>query len=55
MTNLVKAELQKIRTTSTWWIFGIILLPLWAAALLLNWAQSNLLVSDDETPGLDPN
>ncbi|MDT5041934.1 MAG: type transport system permease protein [Actinoplanes sp.] len=55
MTNLVKAELQKIRTTSTWWIFGIILLPLWAAALLFNWAQSNLLVSNDETPGLDPN
>ncbi|MDT4993559.1 MAG: type transport system permease protein [Actinoplanes sp.] len=54
MTNLVKAELQKIRTTSTWWIFGIILLPLWAAALLLNWAQANILVSPDET-GLDPN
>ena len=39
--NLIGAELMKIRTTSTWWIFTIILLPLWAAALLNNWGSAN--------------
>ncbi|MGX6605910.1 ABC transporter permease [Micromonosporaceae bacterium Da 78-11] len=37
--NLVKAELFKLRTTSLWWVFGIILIPLWAASLLVNWAS----------------
>jgi ABC-2 type transport system permease protein len=46
--TLVNAELLKIRTTSTWWIFGIILLPLWAASLLANWAQANFLTSPDQ-------
>jgi len=40
--NLVKAEFLKIRTTSLWWIFGIILLPLWASAWLLNWGTANI-------------
>jgi ABC-2 type transport system permease protein len=40
--NLVKAELLKIRTTSTWWIFSIITFPLWAAAVLLNWGSAHL-------------
>jgi ABC-2 type transport system permease protein len=40
--NLVKAELLKIRTTSTWWIFAIITFPLWAAAILLNWGSANI-------------
>jgi ABC-2 type transport system permease protein len=40
--NLVKAELFKIRTTSTWWIFSIIMFPLWAAAILLNWGSANV-------------
>ncbi|MFC4147100.1 ABC transporter permease [Micromonospora mangrovi] len=35
--NLVRSELLKIRTTSTWWIFGLITLPLWGVAMLLNW------------------
>jgi ABC-2 type transport system permease protein len=39
--NLVKAELFKLRTTSLWWIFTIILIPLWAASLLINWASEN--------------
>jgi ABC-type transport system involved in multi-copper enzyme maturation permease subunit len=40
--RLVAAELTKIRTTSTWWVFGLILLPLWALALLYNWGTTNL-------------
>jgi ABC-type transport system involved in multi-copper enzyme maturation permease subunit len=37
--NLVKAELFKLRTTSIWWIMGIVLVPLYAASVLVNWAQ----------------
>jgi ABC-2 type transport system permease protein len=51
--KLVTAELLKIRTTSTWWIFGIITLPLWALSLLVNWGTSNLNAGADTT-GLDP-
>jgi len=40
--SLVNAELLKIRTTSTWWIFGIVMLPLWALSLLVNWGSSTL-------------
>jgi ABC-2 type transport system permease protein len=50
--KLVNAELLKIRTTSTWWIFGIILIPLWAVSLLANWAQSNFTTGD--TSQVDP-
>lgn len=35
--NLVRAELFKIRTTSLWWIMAIVLVPLYAASLLVNW------------------
>jgi ABC-2 type transport system permease protein len=52
--NLVRAELLKIRTTSTWWIFGVILLPLWALAVLYNWATTNNLNSAGRTEGLSP-
>ena len=45
--NLVKAELFKIRTTSLWWIFAILLVPLWAASILLNWATANLVGNAD--------
>lgn len=45
--NLVNAELLKIRTTSTWWIFALITLPLWALTLLANWAGSNINASAD--------
>ncbi|NBE80556.1 ABC transporter permease [Micromonospora rubida] len=41
--NLVRSELLKIRTTSTWWIFGLISLPLWILALLFNWLQTDAL------------
>ena len=38
--NLVKAELFKIRTTSLWWILGLVLVPLYAASILANWAAA---------------
>jgi ABC-2 type transport system permease protein len=52
--NLVRAELRKIRTTSTWWIFGVMLLPLWALAVLYNWATTNNLNNAGRTEGLSP-
>jgi ABC-2 type transport system permease protein len=52
--NLVRAELLKIRTTSTWWIFGVILLPLWALAVLYNWATTNNLSNAASTEGASP-
>ncbi|MEV1330778.1 ABC transporter permease [Micromonospora costi] len=45
--NLVRAELLKIRTTNTWWVFALISLPLWALTLLVNWLQSDALTSGD--------
>ncbi|MBU2670813.1 ABC transporter permease [Actinoplanes bogorensis] len=39
--SLVNAELFKVRTTSLWWIMGIILIPLYAASVLINWAQAS--------------
>jgi ABC-type transport system involved in multi-copper enzyme maturation permease subunit len=52
--NLVRAELLKIRTTSTWWVFGLIMLPLWALAVLYNWATTNSLANAGRTEGLSP-
>jgi ABC-2 type transport system permease protein len=49
--NLVKAELLKIRTTSTWWIFAIITFPLWAAAILLNWGSANITAQNGVDAG----
>jgi ABC-2 type transport system permease protein len=37
--KLVNAELFKLRTTALWWIMGIVLVPLYAASVLANWAQ----------------
>ncbi|GAA0446920.1 hypothetical protein Ade02nite_85660 [Paractinoplanes deccanensis] len=37
--SLVNAELFKVRTTSIWWVLGIVLVPLYAASVLVNWAQ----------------
>ncbi|RSM43537.1 ABC transporter permease [Actinoplanes sp. ATCC 53533] len=45
--NLVKAELFKIRSTSTWWILGLITLGLWALTLLINWAGSSINAGSD--------
>jgi ABC-2 type transport system permease protein len=40
--RLIRAELFKIRTTSLWWIMGIVLAPLYAASILVNWLTANL-------------
>lgn len=40
--RLIQAELFKLRTTSLWWIMGIILLPLYASSILVNWLTANL-------------
>lgn len=45
MSNLVRAELFKVRTTRTWWIMALIYLPLWVVTLLVNWG-----VTDQGTP-----
>jgi ABC-2 type transport system permease protein len=49
--NLVKAELLKIRTTNTWWVFLLISLPLWGLTLLFNALQTGFLL-DQDTEGL---
>jgi ABC-type transport system involved in multi-copper enzyme maturation permease subunit len=49
--RLVRAELFKVRTTSIWWIMGIILLPLYAASLGFNWLSSYALVSGQAEGG----
>jgi ABC-2 type transport system permease protein len=45
--TLVQAELFKIRTTALWWIMTIILLPLYAASLLVNWLTENAALADN--------
>lgn len=47
--SLVRAELAKIRTTSTWWIFTLIMLPLWALAVLVNWGNASVMSGADAT------
>lgn len=46
MSNLIRAELVKVRTTSTWWIMALIYLPLWGITLLTNWAQTDIIARD---------
>lgn len=43
--RLIRAELFKVRTTALWWIMGIILVPLYAASILVNWLTANLASS----------
>jgi hypothetical protein len=50
--RLIGAELLKIRTTSTWWVFGLILLPLWAVAVLYNWGTANITRNVDPGAGV---
>jgi ABC-2 type transport system permease protein len=45
--NLLKAELFKVRTTSLWWIMAIVLVPLYAASVLLNWASAAAVTGAD--------
>jgi ABC-type transport system involved in multi-copper enzyme maturation permease subunit len=46
LINLIRAELFKVRSTSLWWVMGIILVPLYAASLLANWASANASAPD---------
>ncbi|GAA1633026.1 ABC transporter permease [Actinoplanes couchii] len=45
--NLIRAELLKLRTTSMWWIFAVILLPLWGLAVGYNWLAAEVTLSTD--------
>jgi ABC-2 type transport system permease protein len=49
--RLVSAELFKLRTTAIWWIMGLILIPLYAASLGLNWLTSYAYVSGQADGG----
>ena len=40
--NLVRAELTKVLTTSLWWIFGLIMVPLWGASVGINWLTASV-------------
>ncbi|MEV6597029.1 ABC transporter permease subunit [Actinoplanes sp. NPDC051346] len=51
--NLVRAELLKIRTTNTWWIFGIVTFVLWILAVLWNWGESYQLTQMTADGGLE--
>jgi ABC-2 type transport system permease protein len=53
--RLVRAELKKVWTTATWWIFALIALGLWGITLLFNYFQSQFLVNPQEgAPTDDP-
>ena len=49
--RLLNAELFKLRTTSIWWIMGLILIPLYALSLGFNWLSSYALVSGQADGG----
>ncbi|GAA2547021.1 ABC transporter permease subunit [Winogradskya consettensis] len=51
--KLLRAELLKIWTTSTWWVFGIVTLVLWALTTGINWLTASSTLGADTT-GLDP-
>jgi ABC-2 type transport system permease protein len=44
MTRLVRAELFKLRTTNTWWLFGLAALVTTAAAVAINCVQAHSLL-----------
>ncbi|MDI6097872.1 ABC transporter permease [Actinoplanes sp. NEAU-A12] len=45
--NLIRAELLKLRTTALWWIFAILLVPIYGVALAYNWLTANVMLSSD--------
>lgn len=45
--NLIRAELLKLRTTSLWWIFAILLVPVYGIALAYNWLTAKVILSSD--------
>ena len=56
MTGLIRAELLKIRTTNTWWLFGLGVLGVTALALLFNCLQADYFLNQEapDTSGMDP-
>ncbi|GAA2507268.1 ABC transporter permease [Winogradskya humida] len=50
--KLLRAELLKIWTTSTWWVFGIVTLVLWALTTGINWLTASATL-DVDTTGMD--
>lgn len=42
--RLVRAELVKIVTTNTWWVFALITVPLWGLTLFFNFLQTQFLL-----------
>jgi ABC-type transport system involved in multi-copper enzyme maturation permease subunit len=49
--RLLNAELFKLRTTSIWWIMGLILIPLYALSLGFNWLSSHALINGQADGG----
>lgn len=56
MTGLIRGELLKIRTTNTWWLFGLGILGFTALALLINCIVANETLGSPppDVTGLDP-
>ncbi|HEX5542558.1 MAG TPA: ABC transporter permease [Micromonospora sp.] len=52
--RLLRSELLKIRTTNTWWVFGLITLPLWAITLFFNYIQSEFYRDATIPEGVSP-
>lgn len=50
--RLIRAELLKIRSTNTWWTFGLIALGLWAITLFFNYIQTQFLADMSQTEGM---
>jgi ABC-type transport system involved in multi-copper enzyme maturation permease subunit len=55
MIALIRGELLKIRTTNTWWLFGIGVVGTTALALLVNCLQADYFLNQDppDTSGMD--
>lgn len=51
---LIRSELMKIRTTNTWWLFGIGVLFFTAIALLLNIFQADLQIDEAVQTASEP-
>ncbi len=46
MTRLLRSELLKIRTTNTWWLFGLASILTTALALVINCAQAHFFLNE---------
>ncbi|MEV0391621.1 MULTISPECIES: ABC transporter permease [Polymorphospora] len=52
--KLIGAELLKLRTTNTWWVFALIAVPLWAITLFFNYFQTSFLLDPEQFGGTVP-